>query len=314
MSLLVIPAYSQSKLLFIKLSNETDYHGKWDIAYHITDSIFRELNKKEKLNVLLQTHKEVNREMSKHFFEKNSNETDNLIDYSKALDIDIVLTGSIKKFSIATTKFVSPELGDWKIYTGICEINYQLIKVADETFFQKTASGMDKKHYLSGHFTNPAAFSGEQIIEYLEKYAFDSRDIKESVIGGAVTRARNSVISNILSKLPHGENNIQSKVIDIDQDFVYINVGTEKEAFLEQIFFVYERGENINDPSTGELLGFREKDIAKIKIDRVLGAKLSRAIIISPLSSNKKIAINQLVKPFNKNKQNEKITKTTIKK
>ena len=173
---------------------------------------------------------------------------------------------------------------------------------------------MDKKHYLSGHFTNPAAFSGEQIIEYLEKYAFDSRDIKESVIGGAVTRARNSVISNILSKLPHGENNIQSKVIDIDQDFVYINVGTEKEAFLEQIFFVYERGENINDPSTGELLGFREKDIAKIKIDRVLGAKLSRAIIISPLSSNKKIAINQLVKPFNKNKQNEKIIKTTIKK
>ena len=64
---------------------------------------------------------------------------------------------------------------------------------------------------------------------------------------------------------------------------IYLNVGSEVGVKEGDEFDVFRAGEPIKDPDTGEVLGANEQKVGRIKVNAVMGPRLSKA---SPVSGN----------------------------
>lgn len=62
---------------------------------------------------------------------------------------------------------------------------------------------------------------------------------------------------------------------------LYVNVGSEAGVKEGDEFDVLRAGEVIKDPDTGEVLGANETKVGRIRINAVMGPRLSRASAVS---------------------------------
>lgn len=74
---------------------------------------------------------------------------------------------------------------------------------------------------------------------------------------------------------------IAGKIAKIEGGSVYLNVGAEAGIKEGDSFDVYRVGNVIKDPDTGEVLGSDETKVGRVKVTKVMGARLSTASIVS---------------------------------
>ena len=74
---------------------------------------------------------------------------------------------------------------------------------------------------------------------------------------------------------------VAGKIAKIEGGSVFLNVGAEAGIKEGDTFDVYRVGNVIKDPDTGEVLGSDETKVGRVKITKVMGARLSTASIVS---------------------------------
>jgi curli biogenesis system outer membrane secretion channel CsgG len=74
---------------------------------------------------------------------------------------------------------------------------------------------------------------------------------------------------------------IAGKIAKVEGGSVFLNVGAEAGVKEGDAFDVYRVGNVIKDPDTGEVLGADETKVGRLKITKVMGARLSTASIVS---------------------------------
>ncbi|MBI5441300.1 MAG: hypothetical protein HY900_08835 [Deltaproteobacteria bacterium] len=74
---------------------------------------------------------------------------------------------------------------------------------------------------------------------------------------------------------------VAGKVAKVEGGSVFLNVGAEAGIKEGDSFDVYRVGNVIKDPDTGEVLGSDELKVGRVKVTKVMGARLSTASIVS---------------------------------
>ncbi|MCL4809150.1 MAG: hypothetical protein KJ062_15395 [Thermoanaerobaculia bacterium] len=74
---------------------------------------------------------------------------------------------------------------------------------------------------------------------------------------------------------------IAGKIAKVEGGSVYLNVGAEAGIKEGDTFDVYRVGNVIKDPDTGEVLGSDESKVGRVKVTKVMGARLSTASVVS---------------------------------
>ena len=74
---------------------------------------------------------------------------------------------------------------------------------------------------------------------------------------------------------------VAGKVAKVEGGSIFLNVGAEAGIKEGDSFDVYRVGNVIKDPDTGEVLGADETKVGKVKVTKVMGARLSSASIVS---------------------------------
>ncbi len=74
---------------------------------------------------------------------------------------------------------------------------------------------------------------------------------------------------------------IAGKIAKVEGGSVFLNVGAEAGIKEGDAFDVYRVGNVIKDPDTGEVLGSDETKVGRVKVTKVMGARLSTASIVN---------------------------------
>ncbi len=74
---------------------------------------------------------------------------------------------------------------------------------------------------------------------------------------------------------------VAGKIAKLEGDSVFLNVGAEAGIKEGDTFDVFRVGNVIKDPDTGEVLGSDEKKVGRVKVTKVMGARLSTASIVN---------------------------------
>lgn len=74
---------------------------------------------------------------------------------------------------------------------------------------------------------------------------------------------------------------VAGKIARSDGGTIYLNVGSEAGVKEGDEFDVFRMGEPIKDPDTGEVLGANERKVGRIKVNAVMGPRLSKASGVS---------------------------------
>jgi curli biogenesis system outer membrane secretion channel CsgG len=74
---------------------------------------------------------------------------------------------------------------------------------------------------------------------------------------------------------------ISGKIARVDGGTIYLNVGSEAGVKAGDEFNVVRMGAPIKDPDTGEVLGQNETTVGRVRVDKVMGPRLSTAHRVS---------------------------------
>jgi Curli production assembly/transport component CsgG/Flagellar assembly protein T, C-terminal domain len=167
----------------------------------------------------------------------------------KILGVKYVVTGAIDKFSINTTRGGIGGVGG-NMTTADAAINLRFVDTTTaERVISISAAGQVKK---GGGFVRGANLS---------------RDAEWGIASEAVQKASKAIVEKLLtaeylSKVSSAAGagaGIDMRVIKVDGDRAYINVGATSGITVGDQFRVFERGEELVDPATGAKLGAEEK-------------------------------------------------------
>jgi curli biogenesis system outer membrane secretion channel CsgG len=122
-------------------------------------------------------------------------------------------------------------------------------------------------------------------------------DFKKTALGEACRKAVNDAVNLIVKKME--DIPWQGRIVLAKGETVYLNAGVDCGLKVGDIMEVYQRGEELVDPETGESLGYQTSKIGYLEINR-LEEKFSIAQVIVGSGGTR----NDIVKFFKGNKSN----------
>lgn len=167
----------------------------------------------------------------------------------KILGVKYVVTGAIDKFSINTTRGGIGGVGG-NLTTADASINLRFVDTTTaERVISIAAAGQVKK---GGGFVRGANLS---------------RDAEWGIASEAVQKASKAIVEKLLtaeyldkvSSAAGAGAGIDMRVVKVDGNRAYINVGATAGIKVGDKFRIFKRGEEIVDPATGAKLGAEEK-------------------------------------------------------
>ena len=259
-----------NEVILFSLLNDSRYKESWNIESHLSDMLHTHLSeKKSNFTFVLQSYHQLNGFKPE---EQDLKKLDLLIDFANQKKASYVITGVIKKFTVEVSEVDSPNLGKWNIYSGECLIHMWITDVGKNRLYFKSIQTSHSDHQvgipLEDSFDTSRSkkkkIRSKDIMARLATYSIDSEMIKKSVMGHAVTKAKNQMGDFFIKKYPDQKIVSEGSVLDIDENFLYINLGSANGVVEGQNFFVKSKS--------------KESIIkSKIVIEKVLAAKFSRA-------------------------------------
>ncbi len=287
----------EKKLLLFNLGDQSGYRGSWKIKEQLTKKLAQKLRKKSKITII-----------RKNFPNKKKigftiKQKKKILNYARTnAQANLILIGTIKKFEITRFSITSYGIGGWDNYTAVCNIEYEILsKTNVATSTPKIAEKIIQNHNIGiallGGPGSPGDIGDVSIINQLEKKIdMNSDQFYTSIIGGACSEALDQIVDDFFQgKKQNNQKNSSinfGKVVDLDKETVYINLGKNNNLFIGQQFTIYQKSKPIIDQETNEYYGNKEKEVAIIEIQRILSKNLSKAKIIKRFD-NTKIKIGQ---------------------
>jgi curli biogenesis system outer membrane secretion channel CsgG len=196
----------------------------------------------------------------------------------KILGVKYIVTGAIDKFAISTTKGGIGGIGGSKT-TASVSINIRFI---DTTTAERVVALS-----ADGQISKGGGFVGSANLSSSEQFGIASDTIKKAS-GDIVAKLAAQDSLSRLSAAQGSTGGIDARVIRVDGDRAYINIGTTTGIKVGDAFEIFEPGEPLIDPATGANLGSAEKHTGsgvvvevqdKFSIIKVTGTASAKSII-----------------------------------
>ncbi len=281
----------KQRLLFMPFRDKSKYKGEWDIysaiprgladslrgsAFFSTvsiDSALVRLKKKE-----LQGKLDVERALA----------------VGRAVNADYVVLGQIDEMSMKRFRATVP-IGGYRSYQGLTTVRLYPYKVIDGEpageVIREVAE--DSKRY---GITNPAAFVPlEKEYFLLGQIEWGSEEFHNTLLGKSVSRCLDHLAAGLDSLIqpPAALKVSEPKIIEVVADTVradtnvlvrlsaYINVGLADSVQKGNKYGVWDKGRELKDPDTGEVLGTSlPRRVGVVQVEQVLSQHLSLVRIL----------------------------------
>jgi hypothetical protein len=219
------------------------------------------------------------------FLEKTA--TDSLVPavvFFDSLRAGYLITGTVEDFGISRFGVVTPTLGGYQSYRAGVRVSFCLWKRGAPAALLSNRTEAEVKRGGLGLTLLGKPTDEMQQWEMLDALEFGSESYMATIIGGAVDTLLTEMIEKIQAVLPP-QRNLESPIgpaviVSADGDRVYINRGYDDGIQVGDRFEVYHQTEELFDPETGELLGYRDISVGLIRVCSVKSAHLSVAEVI----------------------------------
>jgi curli biogenesis system outer membrane secretion channel CsgG len=252
------PAVSQAKIRIAIWDFENNTQGSWwfskDLGPAARNQIDTAFSENNKLSARFEV---IEREKLGLVLKEQGIATGGAVDpqtaarVGKILGVKYIVTGGIDKFSINTTRGGFGGVGG-NVTTADASINVRFVDTTSAVrVISIAASGQVKK---GGGFVGGASLSREA------EWGIASEAIQKASAAVAEKLVSAEYLDKVASAAGAG-GGIDMRVVKVDGNRVYINVGSSSGVKVGDKFRVFRRGEELIDPATGAKLGAEEKEV-----------------------------------------------------
>ena len=280
---------------FFPFKNRSDFDNKnWDIANDLpgifADSLIKlgrhHLIDTAKFDAYLKENK-----IRSYQYEKE----ELLAKITEDLNIDYLVGGQINEFGLSRINVGSFLVGGYESYKAKMKISFF---VYDHVNHRKTenytcSSEVNKKDLGLALIGKPS----EHYVSFqeLDKMKFNSYEFNKTIMGEALKQLTEEFVTKFIELIPgyvvetvkdtsiSFDNYLEARIVFKREEDVYINAGRAEKVSEGDILSVYTKGEPITDPDSGQVLGYADKFIGKIKVMIVKDNHLSLAKIVEQI-------------------------------
>ncbi len=202
------------------------------------------------------------------------------------LGADWVILGNIEELTMKRFQATVP-LGGYRSYEGIVMADLTLVNAIDGRRGGElsTEGVMDSKR--TG-ITNPAAFVPlDKQYFFLDDLAWNSDTFRESLVGKALAAWAKNAADGIAEQIrPPPSLQVAGRIMVVDGAVAYINLGLADGIRNGDKFAVWNQGQELTDPETGEVLGRTlPSRVGIVQVEQILSDHLSKTRVLEGVDS-----------------------------
>jgi len=287
---LILPISLFSQFAFFSFEDNSNYKGSWNLSYDIPDFISDFIREKYSLRVLSPI-------VVENLFKESAHQ--NLYELLLSQDIQFLVRGTIKDFSINRLIAGEPKIAQYETYSNNISVQFEIMDlksnkvILSETIEQKSSdlgvevtiygqetevkkefSNLDRIKFGSDEFLRTLV--GKNLIKFCEKFTSKLETVPEIALRNKTFDSKSDKTkSKFKTKVIEGE------ILFIDEETkeVFINLGRRENLQTGMVLSVYAPKDTLIDEKTGEFLGIAEKKIGEIEIIEVRGDRFSLGLI-----------------------------------
>ncbi|MDP6984231.1 MAG: hypothetical protein QGG05_14220 [Candidatus Latescibacteria bacterium] len=212
---------------------------------------------------------------------------DRAIAIGRFLGADWVLFGKIKGLTMDRLTATVP-LGGHRRYSGVARVHLFLYNVVDGRRGPDIVVEEEINSKRTG-ITNPASHVHlDRQFRYIDQIPWAAEDFTTSLVGQALAACAARFVEQVaeIVKPPPTPGVSEPKIIDIDGDSAYINIGLADGIQNGDKFGVWDKGRELRDPETGQSLGHAlPRRVGVVQVEQVLSDNLTLARILDGQAS-----------------------------
>lgn len=266
-------------LLMLPFSNSSDYKGPWPVHTGLPEILADSLRSNRFLRTV-----PVDSVLAFLTPDERRGEIDptRAADLARFLNADWAVLGDIDVMTMKRFQATVP-LGGYRSYEGVVSANLILVNAIDgRPTGEVSAEGLEDSR-RSG-ITNPAAFVPlDKQYFFLNDLEWDSREFRESLIGKALAMWAGKAAAGVGEdiKPPPSLKVLEPKIIDIDGNVAYINIGLVEGIRNGNKYGVWDHGRELRDPDTGAVLGqVPPRRVGVVQVEQIIADHLTQVRII----------------------------------
>jgi len=274
------PAQADHTLIVLPFEDDSGFDGAWDIGNGLADLLSHRLSTIPGYWVGEMDSARADRAVR---FAAPDSACPGVVLFD-SLQAGYLVTGAIEEFGISRFGIVTPTLGGYQSYRAGVRVSFSLWEHGGSGALLSDQAEAEVKQGGLGLTLLGRPTDEMQQWEMLDGLEFGSEAFMATIIGHAVDSLLTGVVGKIRAVLPPQKNLASvigpAVIVSIDGDQVYINRGFEDGVQVGDRFEVYRQGEELRDPQTGELLGYRDVRAGLIRVSFVKTAHLSVADVM----------------------------------
>lgn len=277
----IILCEETKKIAILDFVNISGFKGKWEISRNFPCSLAEKILKTKKYYL-------VNEKDKINLKQIELDKEENLFVLATQMNADFIIGGKIKEFRIDKTGAYVSASGDLAIMGGgkqFCVYLKEEIwiyeKLSSKIILKETFE--EKKIDTNIIFTPFGIVSPEinkQELYVLKNIEYGSEEFKHTLVAKTINDLNQKIIEKILIVCPSAEIKELTNVLLVEDNFVYVNMGSDDEIKIGDKLTVYEKGKEIIDEKTGKILGYTDKKVGQIEVVTIKSSKLCKAKII----------------------------------
>ncbi|RKY61236.1 MAG: hypothetical protein DRP95_03125 [Candidatus Latescibacterota bacterium] len=270
-------AFGVQRIAVLPFEDRTGFEGPWNIRVEIPRLLGERLGENPNYSVMpMDTVVAVLQKRAARY------PRDTLMAIGRELDVDYLIVGTIEKFSLSRFMVGARMLGGYWSYSSTVKLKGQLVRAADgKVMGELKGEGnvADRDLGLSLLGRRPEKDRQFYGIGNLE---FGSEEFRRTILGKALDEALAEIKAEVEKVLvPPKHTSRRALVVLVDGWTVYLNLGYEDGVEPGDRFGVYEEGEILRDPDTGEVLGRADpRKVGEIQVVVVKAPQLSKARLV----------------------------------
>jgi len=194
----------------------------------------------------------------------------------KLLGVEYIIAGALTELGAQKTNVNTPWLrGIPSVNVGVSKMDCAIDARAFSTTTGEIVWADSAKEETSSSKVYVAGAGG----------GVDDQRKLDALVRPVVTKLADSLAQKSLASGGAGgsgdASGVAGKIARVDGGEIYLNVGSEAGVKEGEEFNVLRLGASIKDPDSGEVLGQNETKIGRVRVDKVMGPRLSTARVLS---------------------------------
>lgn len=283
---------SNAQIGIVQFTDNSTYKGSWNLKIDIPNFIAEYL--RTKYDLVIYSPKIIENDIT-----NLSNQHLSIEEFLLTKNINFLIKGTIKTFSINRLIAGEPKLAQYETYSNTIEIEIEIIdlrnrKIIFDEIIEQKSSDLGVGVTIFGRESE-----AKQEFQKLNLLKFGSDEFLKTLVGKNLLKFCESLslklekplnLNQKISDSEPGKNKnevnfskkiIQGEILFVDHETkeVFVNLGRKNNVDIGTILYVFAIGDTIKDSTTGEILGVTDKKIGEIEIVDVRGDHFSMGII-----------------------------------